>query len=102
MATKNKQTDPKLPSKGDKKIAKTEQKGFVGFMVRVGQGLIHLPKRIIKSLKDMAAELKKVSWPSRGELFNYSLVVLIFMAFMSVVVGVLDAGAATLVSWIVR
>jgi len=39
--------------------------------------------RIARSFKDMYAELKKVTWPQRSELINYSLVVLGFMVAMA-------------------
>ena len=54
--------------------------------------------RIVRSFREMFAELKKVTWPTRKELMNYTLIVLGFMAVMAVIIGVLDAGAAWLVS----
>ena len=44
----------------------------------------------IRFLKEVVAELKKVSWPSRKDLISYSLAVMAFVALISVVVGVLD------------
>jgi len=58
--------------------------------------------RIARSFKDMYAELKKVTWPQRSELINYSLVVLGFMVVMGVVIFAIDAGAGALVQWITR
>ena len=58
--------------------------------------------RIARSFKDMYAELKKVTWPQRSELINYSLVVLAFMVAMGVIIFVIDAGAGALVQWITR
>ena len=57
--------------------------------------------RIVRAFKDMVAELYKVTWPSKQELINYSLVVLAFMAFMGVVIGVFDGVANQLVRLIV-
>jgi len=54
--------------------------------------------RVYRSFKDMHAELKKVTWPTRKELINYTLVVLAFMATMGVIIGLLDTGVAWLVS----
>ena len=59
-----------------------------------------LPGRIAKSFKNMWHELKKVSWPTRKELLNYTLIVLVFMVFMGVVIGLLDAGATQLINLI--
>ena len=53
------------------------------------------------SFKDMYSELKKVTWPTRKEMINYTLVVLAFMLVMGVVIGLLDGGAAWLVSAII-
>ena len=37
-------------------------------------------------------------WPSRNDLINYTLIVLAFMVFMGVVIGLLDAGASSLIA----
>lgn len=62
----------------------------------------HAPRNIARPFKNMASELKKVSWPSRKDLINYSLVVIAFMVFMTVVVGLLDAGASALMQALIR
>ena len=59
-------------------------------------------QRIPHAFKDMYAELHKVTWPSRHDLINYSVVVLLFMVFMGVVIGVFDGAASELVRLIVR
>ena len=46
-------------------------------------------------------ELKKVTWPTKRKLLVYSGVVLAFMVFMSIVIGVLDMGASALVKLLV-
>ena len=58
--------------------------------------------RIWRSLKDMYAELKKVTWPQRSDLINYTLVVLAFMLAMGIVIFVIDAGAGALVQLITK
>ena len=58
--------------------------------------------RIWRSLKDMYAELKKVTWPQRSDLINYTLVVLAFMLAMGIVIFVIDAGAGALVQLITQ
>ena len=50
----------------------------------------------------MKHELKKVTWPTRKEMVNYSLVVFVFMIAMIVVIGVFDVGASALVDLIVN
>ena len=54
------------------------------------------------SFKNMWAELKKVSWPSRKELTNYSIVVLSFMVLMAIVIGLLDTGASELIRTLIQ
>ena len=60
-----------------------------------------LPKRISKPFKNMYYELKKVTWPSKEKLITYSIIVLIFMLFMGIVIGLLDMGASTLVRMLI-
>ena len=57
-----------------------------------------LPARIAKPFKNMVAELKKVTWPSKKKWIASSIAVLVFMAFMGVVIGLLDLGATALVN----
>ena len=58
----------------------------------------NLPARIAKPFKNMVAELKKVTWPSKKKWISSSIAVLVFMAFMGVVIGLLDLGATALVN----
>ena len=53
-----------------------------------------LPQWIAKPFKSMYYELKKVTWPTKQRLVSYSIIVLVFMLFMSVVIGLLDMGAS--------
>ena len=68
---------------------------FVGFFKRFGL-------KIAKAFKDMVAELKKVTWPTKQELINYTLVTLAFMAVFAIIIGVQDTIAAWLVKLITR
>ena len=60
-----------------------------------------LPARIAKPFKNMVAELKKVTWPSKKKWIASSIAVLVFMLFMGVVIGLLDLGATALVNTMV-
>ena len=62
----------------------------------------NLPKRISKPFKNMYYELKKVTWPSKEKLIAYSIIVLVFMLFMGIVIGLLDMGASALVSLLIK
>ena len=50
----------------------------------------------------MIAELKKVTWPTKSALINYTLVVLAFIVAMGIVIFVIDSGAAALVQLITK
>ena len=52
--------------------------------------------KLVKPVKDTAAELKKVSWPSRKELISYTILVSIFVLIVAAVVGVFDVGLSAL------
>ena len=58
----------------------------------------NLPARIAKPFKNMVAELRKVTWPSKKKWISSSVMVLVFMLFMGIVIGLLDLGATALVN----
>lgn len=45
---------------------------------------------VTRYLREMIAELKKVSWPSRQEATQLTLIVLVVVTVMSVFLGTLD------------
>lgn len=49
-----------------------------------------LPKRIVRYLREVVAELRKVIWPTRRELLTYTSVVLVFVIFMVAVISAYD------------
>ena len=68
-----------------------------GFFKRVGASFKTFFKGIGRFFLNMKHELKKVTWPSKEKLIAYSVIVLLFMLFMGVVIGLLDMGASALV-----
>ena len=46
--------------------------------------------RIGRFLREVISELRKVLWPSRNELVTYTIVVIVFVAFMVALVAGLD------------
>ena len=78
-------------------MANEENKGGKpGFVQRI----VGFFKGIGRSFKNMFHELKKVSWPTKKELLNYSVVVFVFMIVMGVIIGVFDLGAGALIKLI--
>ena len=50
--------------------------------------------------RQIAAELRKVIWPTRKELITYTAVALVFIIIMSAIVLTLDYGFTKLMFWI--
>jgi preprotein translocase subunit SecE len=50
--------------------------------------------------RQVAAELRKVIWPTRRELITYTAVALVFVVAMSTIVLTLDYGFTKLMFWI--
>ncbi|MBQ2977374.1 MAG: preprotein translocase subunit SecE [Clostridia bacterium] len=68
----------------------TKENKFVAFCKR-------LPGNIARPFKNMWHELRKVTWPTKQDLINYTLIVLAFLVFMGVVIGLLDLGSVALI-----
>jgi preprotein translocase subunit SecE len=47
-------------------------------------------KKIKQFLKEIQAELKKVVWPTRTELINSTILVIISTAFFALIIGAFD------------
>ena len=84
-----------------KKAEKSAQKSGESRLSKILNWFKNLPKRISKPFKNMYYELKKVTWPSKQKLIAYSIIVLVFMLFMGIVIGLLDMGASALVRMLI-
>ena len=82
-----------------KEVKKTEKPGF---FTRAKNWIVALPGRIANAFKNMAAELKKVAWPSKKDLVNYSIVVIAFVVALAVIVGLLDTASSFLVKQLIQ
>ena len=69
-----------------KAVAKTTDKKAAAKKSDSGKKRFNL----VKTFKDMWAELKKVTWPSRKELIRQSTVVIVFVLILTVAVGLMD------------
>lgn len=83
----------------EKKAAKKPEKK-PNVLTRIGNWFVRLFKTIVNAFKNMWRELRKVTWPTRDKLVNYSTIVVLFIVFMMVVIGLLDTGASQLVNLI--
>jgi preprotein translocase subunit SecE len=80
---------PKAGAAGDKTTKTKEATRRVGFF-----------GRILRFFREVVAELRKVIWPSRKELRNYAIVVIVFVAALMTIVALLDLGFARAVLWV--
>lgn len=79
-------TEKKLPAKkGPNALAKFGA-GFVRFFARIGN-----------AFKNTWHELRKVTWPTKEKLVNFSIIVVLMIVFLVVIIGLLDTGASALI-----
>ncbi len=57
--------------------------------------------RLWQSIKDLRSEMKKVVWPTKKQLFNNTVVVIITMAVVGAFIWLLDWGLGTVISLII-
>ena len=79
-----------MANANDKKAKPGFGERFVGFFKNIG-----------RYFKNMWHELKKVTWPTKKDVLNYSLVVFAFMVVMGIIIGLIDFGSGALVDLIV-
>jgi preprotein translocase subunit SecE len=54
-------------------------------------------QRIVNFFKDVSREMRKVSWPKRKELTNYTVTVLATVIFFALFFAVIDLGISELI-----
>ncbi len=81
-AKDTKQISKDAKDKQQKATAKPARRGKLGYRI----------DRIVKYFREMIAELKKATWPSKKDLAKYTGIVLAFVTILAVVVGLLDLG----------
>ena len=69
---------------------------------RIGGFFAGLVKGIGRKFKEMYFELKKVTWPTKKDMINYSLVVLVFIVVMGVIIGEIALASGSLGDLLVR
>lgn len=63
-------------------------------------GSVNQFTRFFNYVEDAKAELRKVSWPTLKETRSATLVVLGFVAVMSIVLGLVDLGLSKIIQFI--
>lgn len=56
----------------------------------------------MKFFRETKSELKKVSWPSKSQLINNTVVILVFIVIATLVLSLLDVGFQKLLSFVIR
>ena len=85
----------------EKTVAKVKDNEKKGFVTKIVNFFKNLPANIARPFKNMWHELRKVTWPSREDLIKYTMIVLAFLVFMGVVIGLLDLGSTALIKLLV-
>ncbi|MEV0532266.1 preprotein translocase subunit SecE [Kitasatospora sp. NPDC050463] len=83
---KGSRRDRKRAGRADKKSGKRAKKGVFA--------------RLALFYRQIIAELRKVVWPSRNELVNYTTVVVVFVVVVMAFVAGLDYGFSKLSLWV--
>jgi len=79
-------TEKKLPAKKGTNV-----------LVRIGAGFKRFFLRIGNACKNTWHELRKVTWPTKEKLVNFSIIVVLLIIFLMVIIGLLDTGASALI-----
>ena len=66
----------------------------MGFLARIGSGF----KKTGNFFRDGWLELKKVRWPNRKELVNYTLVVLGTVSLVAIFFAIVDLGISSIIA----
>ena len=66
------------------------------------QFIKEMPSRIAGFLRDVVRELKRVTWPSRKALLNYTIVVIVTIIIFAVILGVFDLAFIQLLDWMAK
>ena len=66
-------------------------------LVKTGSAFKRFFLKIGNAFKNTWHELRKVTWPTREKLVNFSIIVILMTVFLMVVIGLLDTGASALI-----
>lgn len=59
------------------------------------------PNAVVRYFRETAAELRKVTWPTRQQARELSTVVVIVVAVTALVLGLLDFTFSRLIGWLI-
>lgn len=79
----------------NKKLPAKKQSSNV--LLRIGAGFKKFFLKIGNAFKNTWHELRKVTWPTKEKLVNFSIIVVLMIVFLMVIIGLLDTGASALI-----
>ena len=59
-------------------------------------------KGFLKFFREVNSELRKVTWPSKKELANYTLIVVVTIIIFAAIIGLIDLGLGKLLDLIIN
>jgi preprotein translocase subunit SecE len=59
-------------------------------------------KKLVKFLKEVNLEMKKVSWSTKNELISATIVTFVFIAILALYIGIIDFILSRLITLIIR
>lgn len=84
----------KTPTPGMKQIAKNSGKYS---KASTGTGELNFVQKGMQFFREVHIELKKVTWPTRKQTVNSTIVIIIFVFIIAAFLGVVDFGLSKLV-----
>ena len=66
-------------------------------LVKTGSAFKRFFLKLGNAFKNTWHELRKVTWPTREKLVNFSIIVILMIVFLMVIIGLLDTGASALI-----
>ena len=79
----------------DKKTPAKKQSSST--LAKIGAAFKRFFVKIGSAFKNTWHELRKVTWPTKEKLVNFSIIVILMIVFLMVIIGLLDTGASSLI-----
>ena len=65
-------------------------------------GKHEIMNKVAKFITEVKTELKKVSWPTKSELINSTIVVIVAVVIMAIFIGLCDVVLSNAINFILR
>jgi preprotein translocase subunit SecE len=59
------------------------------------------PNVMVRTVRETVAELRKVTWPTRSEATQLTIVVLVVLVVMSAFLGTMDFLFSRMIAWVI-